>query len=506
MKKYFAYTRVSTLKQGEKGVSLQEQQAAISAYSRKHDLQISEWFEERVTAAKQGRPVFSRMMTRLQRGQADGIVIHKIDRSARNLRDWADLGDLIDAGIAVHFANESLDLLSRGGRLAADIQAVVASDYVRNLREETLKGLHGRLKQGIYPFNAPIGYLNCGGGQLKAIDSARAPLIRQAFELYAGGGYTLDTLLSELHRRGLRNRHGGDTSLSRLSKLLRDPFYTGIIRIKRTGAVYAGKHEPLVSVALFEAVQDRLHGRLRSTKWAHDFLFRGMFKCHPCNRFLVGELQKHRVYYRCHTKGCATRCVREDLLEKSIISQWPSVAPTNEWKERLRTRVEACLDRQTEDTSSGAAHRQARMALIDGRLSRLVDALIDGLLDKDSFDRRKLKLLQEKQSLEAAHAEAGPSTGELSAFIMNALELACSAQQSYEIASPSRKRELVETLSSNRRVAGKQLLVEPRMPVRVLLERASVSQCGHYRDATRTLDNAVYELIAWAKGELKHRT
>jgi DNA invertase Pin-like site-specific DNA recombinase len=77
-------------------------------------------------------------------------VIHKIDRSARNLRDWADLGDLIDAGVDVHFANETMDLKSRGGRLSADILAVVAADFIRNNREETRKSFYRRLKQGIY--------------------------------------------------------------------------------------------------------------------------------------------------------------------------------------------------------------------------------------------------------------------------------------------------------------------------------------------------------------------
>jgi len=87
------------------------------------------------------------MLKGLGSGDVNGVIIHKIDRSARNLRDWADLGELIDAGVLVHFANESLDLHSRGGRLPADIQAVVAADYVRNLREETRKGLYGRLRE-----------------------------------------------------------------------------------------------------------------------------------------------------------------------------------------------------------------------------------------------------------------------------------------------------------------------------------------------------------------------
>ena len=84
MKEYFAYTRVSTVRQGEKGVSLQEQRDAIERYAAREGLVIKAWFEERVTAAKQGRPVFTDMLKRLRRAKASGLLVHKIDRSARN--------------------------------------------------------------------------------------------------------------------------------------------------------------------------------------------------------------------------------------------------------------------------------------------------------------------------------------------------------------------------------------------------------------------------------------
>src|ERR1700687_4437633 len=156
MRKFFGYVRVSTAKQGE-GASLAAQRDAISRLAERSQLEVTEWFEELETAAKRGRPLFDRMLKSLRQGKAEGVIIHKIDRSARNLKDWADLGELIDHGVEVHFANESLDLQSRGGRLSADIQAVVAADYIRNLREEAKKGIYGRLKQGFYPGRAPIG-------------------------------------------------------------------------------------------------------------------------------------------------------------------------------------------------------------------------------------------------------------------------------------------------------------------------------------------------------------
>src|SRR3546814_15546275 len=89
MKRYFAYIRVSTVKQGEHGSSLQEQRDAIASFATRHGFTISEWFEERETAAKLGRREFNRMLGLLKRGKASGVVFHKIDRGARNLKDWS---------------------------------------------------------------------------------------------------------------------------------------------------------------------------------------------------------------------------------------------------------------------------------------------------------------------------------------------------------------------------------------------------------------------------------
>lgn len=159
MNSYFAYVRVSTVKQGEQGVSLQEQRTAIAAYAKHQGLVITEWFEEKETAAKKGRVQFGTMLEQLRNGDASGVIIHKIDRSARNLTDWATIGELADSGIKIHFATQNLDLATNEGRLSADLQAVIAANFSRNLREETKKGIYGRLKQGLYPFSAPISTL-----------------------------------------------------------------------------------------------------------------------------------------------------------------------------------------------------------------------------------------------------------------------------------------------------------------------------------------------------------
>src|SRR6185503_13699955 len=114
MQGYIGYSRVSTTKQGE-GVSLEVQKDAILRYAERNQFHIGLWLEEMETAAKRGRPVFCQAIKVLRQGKYKGIILHKLDRGARNLKDWAEIGELSDEGIEVHFVNESLDLHSRGG-------------------------------------------------------------------------------------------------------------------------------------------------------------------------------------------------------------------------------------------------------------------------------------------------------------------------------------------------------------------------------------------------------
>lgn len=235
----------------------------ITEYADRNGIAVARWFVEKGSAAKRNRPAFADVLKRLRCGEAQGVVMHKIDRSARNLRDWADLGELIDSGVEAHFVADALDLQTRGGRLSADIQAVVAADYIKNLREETKKGFYGRLRQGLYPLPAPLGYRDGGPGKPKEIDPVMGPLVRRLFSLYGTGGYSLDSLQAEAKRFGLRNRAGGIVTKNDLSLVLNNPFYRGLIKIRKTGETFDGVHEPLVDAVLWRRVQDVLRGRTK---------------------------------------------------------------------------------------------------------------------------------------------------------------------------------------------------------------------------------------------------
>ena len=494
MKSYFAYMRVSTAKQGL-GVSLQEQRAAIERYAAHHKLHVREWFEERETAAKRGRSIFNRMLSDLRRNTAQGVIIHKIDRSARNLRDWADLGELVDSGCEVHFATESLDLNSRGGRLSADIQAVVAADYIRNLREETRKGFYGRLKQGLYPIQAPIGYLDQGGGKPKIPDPARAPLIRQAFEQYASGRFSFQTLRVELYARGLRGRTGGKVSINGLSKILNNPFYIGIIRIRRTSETFSGVHEPLVSVQTFNRVQRILAGKTNRRVLVHDFLFRLTVRCGSCRRHLIGECQKGHVYYRCHSSLCRGRSIREDRLNDAISAQLATLSFGNDEIAELEEMIEGLRGEWSTMRKERLGALAMQIEAVTRRLSRLTDAYLDGAIDRETFEERKLALLVERRELEDKRAQFGDDAASDVDKLNEIVELLKSVKLSYETGNPDEKREILATVSSNFVLNGKNAVVELRSPFAELTELTSVTTGDPSRDRPRTRTEAVFDLL-----------
>lgn len=452
---YFAYIRVSTVKQGERGTSLDEQRSAIEAYASRNALAVVAWYEEMETAAKQGRRQFTRMLAELQKGKAKGVVIHKIDRSARNLKDWAQLGDLIDAGVDVRFAHESLDLSSRGGRLSADIQAVVAADFIRNHRQVVRMGFEGRLKQGLYPLPAPRGYLDQGKGKPKIVDPVLGPLVRQAFDFYASGGHTFETLRDEMAALGLRGRTGRPLSFDAISTMLRNPFYVGLIRIERTGQMFDGVHEPVVSKAVFDRVQAIISGRVFARPQKHAHAYRRMIRCAACGYVLIAELQKGRTYYRCHTRACRGTSLREEDVDQAVRGCLARFAFTDEEFGDVRDLARELLAAETTERETRLASIRRDLGRCEDRLTRVTDAYLDAMIDKETFEARKALLLPERRALREA-LEA-PEPEPFAERVLKILEQGRTAYLGFDLALAEEKREIVRELTSNLVARGKNL-------------------------------------------------
>jgi site-specific DNA recombinase len=499
MKNVYGYIRVSTVKQGEKGVSLQEQRDSIERFAQREGLQIVSWFEERETAAKRGRPIFNQMINLLRKGKADGVIIHKIDRGARNLKDWAEIGELSDQGINIHCANETLDLSSRGGRLSADIQAVVAADYIRNLREETRKGFYGRIKQGLYPLPAPLGYLDKGKGQVKVPDPASAHLVRRAFELYATGRYQVKSLLEELQRLGVRTRRGGKLNKTGISRILNNPFYIGLIRLRRTGETFPGNHEPLVPQSLFDRVQRILRGKTNARILRHDFLFRRLLACKLCGHTLTGETQKGYTYYRCHQPDCPRPCVREERFDSDMRQKLLSLQLSDEESRYIDKKLNTLREEWKTQAHQETESLRLRVANLQERLGRLTDAYIDRVIDKDIYEERKTRVLMERKRLEESLIAMEGDGQSLPDRVTKFFELVREAYSQYDLGEAYEKRELMKVVTSNRAADDKNVEMRLAPPFDEVANRFEFSYGGPYRDRLRTWDGIISKLADYFK-------
>ena len=454
----FGYLRVSTVRQGE-GVSLQEQRSAIEECALKRGLLISEWFEEKETASKAGRPVFNQMIKRLRRGHAEGLVVHKLDRSARNLHDWAIVSELMDANIVFHIATEPIDFTTRGGRMTADFLAVIAADFSRNQREETRKGLYGRLKQGLYPFKAPLGYLDTGRGQAKTLCPINAPLIKELYGLYLSGQHSLRSLHIEMNRRGLRGHQNGPVSLHAIEKILSNTFYHGLITIERTGETFEGLHEPLVTKRQFARVQQIKAGRCGPKVTRHNHQFQGVFRCGLCDGPMVPELQKARVYYRCPKKTCKMTSMREDKINTALLSHLSQTqlgpADIKELEDRW--------DAGHANTELEASRRSlaARIEALETKCARMTDLLIDGALDKPSFEKAKQSANFELSQLRG-QLDQMPNPAELRKQKAEYIKRFSTLVDTYRSAKTAERRDLLQNTYAVRHILPGELRLEVR--------------------------------------------
>lgn len=280
MPKYVAYLRRSTKDEKHQQYSISAQDKLCKKYAKQHSLTIGKIVTEEHSARMAGkRPKFLAMLEDLEQGKYEGVIVHNVDRLLRSIGDYALIDTLRTSGTEFHFVDGSYPNTPEGNMMLG-INVVFAKWYVEKLGKEVKKGFKESLEQGRYPGEAPVGYLDKGKG-IKTPDPVYAPLVRQAFELYATGDYSLDSLTAEMRKRGLRTKrgqkYGKQLVKGSLHRILSNPFYCGKVLMK--GEEYEGGHEPIISKDLFYRVEKLLHSKNTSFVSRKPFAYRGLLRC-----------------------------------------------------------------------------------------------------------------------------------------------------------------------------------------------------------------------------------
>lgn len=389
-------------------------------------------------------------------------------------------------GVKFFFSGDGIDMNTRSGRFVADINVAMAKHYIDNLREEVIKGIYGRLKQGIYPFKAPLGYLDMGGGKVKEFDPVTAPIIKEAFRLCGEEKYSMSRLGEYFTSHGITTSTGKPLSKGAIARILHNPFYIGVMKVK--GQTYIGKHQKLITSALFHKVQDVLSGKNTLQKVKHDYLYRRTITCN-CGRILIGEKQKGRVYYRCQNKNCPETTMREDRVTSAIENYLSQNQFSNRFLKKIHAqvlqRIKSLRDTQTHTSSS----LKLQLSNTEARLDKLTDLLLDGFVDDKEYMIKKEKLTMNIVDIQERIDTQTYDVADIEERVKKILELSQNLIFVYKNADKEKRRILLQKTFSNFSLVDGELVLSTRKPISFLLNTTSVSVGGHNQNNTRKLSS-----------------
>ncbi|PIP17464.1 MAG: hypothetical protein COX43_04230 [Parcubacteria group bacterium CG23_combo_of_CG06-09_8_20_14_all_35_9] len=193
--RYIIYTRKSTEDKDRQVLSIEAQLTELREFAVKEKLEIVASLCEAKTAKEPGRTKFAEMLKLIEQGKADGILSWHPDRLARNSIDGGKIIHLIDKGIikSLKFPTFWFEPTPQG-LFMLSIAFGQSKYYVDNLSENVKRGMRQKIRNGVWPVWAPIGYLNNPETRMIDVDLEKAPKIRKLFELYATGEHNLNSL------------------------------------------------------------------------------------------------------------------------------------------------------------------------------------------------------------------------------------------------------------------------------------------------------------------------
>lgn len=207
-RKTIGYARVSTTGQAEEGYSLEAQRRKVQAYCELHDLCLAEIIEDAGCSGKSvaGRPGMQRLLELVRTGKVDNVVILKLDRLARNLKEACEISELLEKkGCALHSISEKIDTASATGRLFYNILSAMAAWEREIISERTRLALAVKRDNGErVSRHAPFGFKFDGDKLVK--DDTEQATIGKIIELKASG-LSIRGIVAFLKGHGYRNRH-----------------------------------------------------------------------------------------------------------------------------------------------------------------------------------------------------------------------------------------------------------------------------------------------------------
>jgi site-specific DNA recombinase len=464
----FIYLRVSTKEQartggGAEGYSIPAQRGACHVKAAQLGAVIQgEYVDAGESAKTADRDDLQRMLQDIKEMRPDYVIVHKVDRLARNRADDIAINLLLKKyDVTLVSCTENIDD-TPSERLLYGLLAELAQFYSGNLAQEVMKGLLRKAEEGGTPFRAPLGYVNRremrDGAEYSWVepDASRADIIRWCFGQYATGEWSGINLTLAAQAKGLATRPtpakpAQPISLNGMYHLLRNPYYMGVVAYQ--GIHYEGKHPPLAEPDVWLAVQDNLaaHAHRGEKDRVHPHYLRGSIFCSACGARLVYSENKGRggtyLYYFCvkrklKANNCTRPAMRLEKIEDGIAEFYRRFQVGPEYAEQIAQAVREELAAQQHEARRGLKRATGRKQQVQDQRQKLLQAHYVGAIPQDLLASEMQRFTRELAQAEAEIKAAKTTNAKVEQTLAAALQAAAHCQTTYLHAPGNIRRQI----------------------------------------------------------------
>jgi DNA invertase Pin-like site-specific DNA recombinase len=431
-----AYCRYSSEAQRD-GFSIEAQIRAIEEYCEKNEhILIAKYIDEARSATTDQREQFQAMINDSGKGRWDAIVVHKLDRFARNRYDSAVYKKrLKDNGVRILSVTEHLDDSPESAILESVLEGM-AEYYSRNLSRETKKGKREAARQGRYTGGGiPMGY-DIDEDNRFVINPKEAKIIKDLFDKIAGGMSLYQTAKYAV-KKGYRNKNGNFINIYFIRHMLRNPIYAGRLVYGKKPHTGEGEFyvdnacEPIVDPDLFwteyHKAMSRNTGPVPKKKSNTDYILTGFAYCGYCGTGLRGHSKTykqqdkkgnpryHYEQYRCprvvtskrhfepgHPGRCQLNYMDREILEQKVIEDVVNlVEGKNETWNKVATELMEKTQKRIDEATKKIEYNDKEIDRLVYRTENLLNAFLDGEFTKEEFHDKNAEFSEQINEMSA---------------------------------------------------------------------------------------------------------
>lgn len=477
--RYFLYARKSSESEDRQIQSIDDQINRLKELANKLGIVIKEVLTEAKTAKKPYcRPVFTEMLERIEKGEADGILCWQINRLSRNPIDSGTIGWMLQQGALKSIQTIDRQYLPDDNVLLFNVESGVANQFIIDLRKTSRRGMEGKADRGWLPSRAGTGYKNNLLEHTIEEDPERFAMVRKMWDLMLTGNYTprqiRDIANNEWGFRTIKHKRvgGGEISMGTMYKIFSNIFYTGAF--EWAGKLYEGNHKPMITMEEFDRVQILLGRKGKPRSKGHQFAYTGLMRC-SCGGMITatektkilrksGEIATY-VYYHCTGQKKGSECQKEDRmrlgeLEDQIdieLERFTILPKFQQWALEILNREN---DKEIEDRTKIYEAQHRALTSTQKELDTLTRMRYRDLIDDETFikerDTLQAKIIKLQMELRDTESRAEKWL-ELTERTFN---FACYARKKFITGSLEEKREIFAALGQNFLVKAKKVSLE----------------------------------------------